>query len=215
MFENIYTRLYYDPFFLNNFKFKFKKDNFNNKQIKEYKNKTKIPKYSIQMLGNSENSTILSLFDSTGKGFGDMEDWYLCNGQNGAPDLRKRFLVGKDGNFPEYSSIGKTGDLDKVKLTINEMPSHTHIDSSHRHYNSFQTDSAGFHSHSFSDYSPTPFFLGASFSTSYQDHTNTLLTKYQTQAVSENMKTVRLIMLFNISFLWHKVYLFNYLLFYF
>ena len=58
-----------------------------------------------------------------------MEDWYLCNGQNGAPDLRKRFLVGKDGNFPEYSSIGKTGGLEKVKLTINEMPSHTHIDS--------------------------------------------------------------------------------------
>lgn len=42
------------------------------------------------------------------------------------PDLRKLFIVGYDAASSDYNSIGKTGGVEKVKLTIEEMPSHSH-----------------------------------------------------------------------------------------
>jgi microcystin-dependent protein len=91
-------------------------------------------------------------FDSTGKGLNDMKDWYICNGENGAPDLRNRFLVGKNPNHFEYSQTGNVGGLEKVKLTINEMPSHTHIDSGHQHFNELKTSPENSYSYSFNEY---------------------------------------------------------------
>ena len=48
--------------------------------------------------------------------------WYLCNGQNGTPDLRDRFVVGSGSSY----SIGATGGENSHTLTVNEMPSHNH-----------------------------------------------------------------------------------------
>ena len=48
--------------------------------------------------------------------------WFLCNGENGTPDLRNRFIVGA-GN--EYN-IGDVGGEKTHVLTIDEIPSHTH-----------------------------------------------------------------------------------------
>ena len=54
------------------------------------------------------------------------DGWALCNGQtlNGVktPDLRNRFIVGAGSSY----SVGATGGADKVTLTKNEMPSHSH-----------------------------------------------------------------------------------------
>lgn len=52
--------------------------------------------------------------------------WALCDGQNGTPDLRNRFIVGA-GN--EYT-VGNTGGSETVTLTIAQMPSHRHSFSS-------------------------------------------------------------------------------------
>ena len=51
--------------------------------------------------------------------------WAICDGTNGTPNLRGRFIVGQS-NFTAYHSIGATGGQEFVTLTTNEMPSHNH-----------------------------------------------------------------------------------------
>ena len=48
--------------------------------------------------------------------------WALCNGLNGTPDLRDRFIVGAGRAY----GVGATGGADSVTLTINQMPYHAH-----------------------------------------------------------------------------------------
>ena len=63
--------------------------------------------------------------------------WQLCDGTNGTPDLRDRFVVGA---WQDDNGIAKTyvhGVPEKIggeamhRLTIAEMPSHTHSESGH------------------------------------------------------------------------------------
>jgi microcystin-dependent protein len=60
--------------------------------------------------------------------------WNLCDGTNGTPDLRNRFVVGAGSTY----AVGATGGADSVTLTEAQMPAHTHTGS---------TDSAGGHNH--------------------------------------------------------------------
>ena len=58
--------------------------------------------------------------------------WSLCNGANGTPDLRNKFIVGSGTTY----SIGASGGSESVTLTVAQMPSHNHIGGtagSHRH----------------------------------------------------------------------------------
>ena len=48
--------------------------------------------------------------------------WALCNGDNGTPDLRDRFLVGAGGKY----TVNEPGGQELVSLTSREMPSHSH-----------------------------------------------------------------------------------------
>lgn len=48
--------------------------------------------------------------------------WALCDGENGTPDLRGRFLVGAGGAY----EVGATGGLESVTLTTSQIPSHSH-----------------------------------------------------------------------------------------
>lgn len=52
----------------------------------------------------------------------DDTHWAICDGKNGTPDLRDRFIVGA-GN--EYS-LGNSGGKKEVKLSVDEMPRHSH-----------------------------------------------------------------------------------------
>ncbi|WP_313758483.1 hypothetical protein [Tissierella sp.] len=65
--------------------------------------------------------------------------WTLCDGTNGAPDLRNRFIVGAGSEY----NVGNTGGEKGVKLTEAQMPSHSHSSGS------LYTTSAGSHSHGF------------------------------------------------------------------
>lgn len=48
--------------------------------------------------------------------------WLLCDGTNGTPDLRNRFIVGAGTDY----SVGNTGGANNVTLTTTQMPNHTH-----------------------------------------------------------------------------------------
>lgn len=65
--------------------------------------------------------------------------WLLCNGSNGTPDLRNRFIVGAGSTY----SVGSTGGEASHVLTVSEMPSHTHG------LSNLKTDEAGAHTHTY------------------------------------------------------------------
>lgn len=50
------------------------------------------------------------------------DGWQLCDGTNNTPDLRDRFVVGAGDGY----AVGATGGEKEVKLTVQQMPSHTH-----------------------------------------------------------------------------------------
>jgi microcystin-dependent protein len=62
--------------------------------------------------------------------------WFLCDGQNGTPDLRDMFIMGAGGEY----NPGDTGGAAEVTLTSAQMPNHAHT---------FEgtTVSSGAHSH--------------------------------------------------------------------
>lgn len=64
--------------------------------------------------------------------------WTLCDGNNGAPNLTDRFIVGAGNNY----SPGDFGGANNVVLTENQLPSHNH-------YFSAGTNTTGSHSHSY------------------------------------------------------------------
>lgn len=49
--------------------------------------------------------------------------WALCDGENGTPDLRDRFVLGAG----TAHSVGDTGGSEEVTLTVAQMPKHTHF----------------------------------------------------------------------------------------
>ena len=55
--------------------------------------------------------------------------WALCDGNNGTPDLRARFVVGAGngaGAGNSNYSIGNNGGAEQVTLNVNQIPAHTH-----------------------------------------------------------------------------------------
>ena len=48
--------------------------------------------------------------------------WHICDGSNGTPDLRDRFIVGAGSSY----NVGSSGGEKAVTLTTNQIPSHTH-----------------------------------------------------------------------------------------
>ena len=74
--------------------------------------------------------------------------WQLCDGTNGTPDLRDKFVVGAGSSY----SVGDTGGSNQITLTSPELPSHTHpapasVDAANDHVHSRSTGSTPSHSH--------------------------------------------------------------------
>lgn len=65
--------------------------------------------------------------------------WGLCNGSNGTPDLRNRFVVGAGSSY----SVGNTGGSNTVTLNASQIPSHGHG------AGDLKADTAGSHTHGY------------------------------------------------------------------
>jgi microcystin-dependent protein len=70
--------------------------------------------------------------------------WFLCDGANGTPNLRDRFVVGAGSTY----AVGDTGGAATITLSTSDIPSHTHTfsattstDGSHDHDMSFEAGS--------------------------------------------------------------------------
>jgi hypothetical protein len=50
------------------------------------------------------------------------DNWKLCDGTNGTPDLRDRFIVGAGNDY----DIGDIGGTESVTLTATNLPEHSH-----------------------------------------------------------------------------------------
>lgn len=60
------------------------------------------------------------------------EGWHICDGEDGTYDLRGKFMLGadlrKDAEGNAIHPIGETGGSEEVKLTVEQMPAHTHVE---------------------------------------------------------------------------------------
>jgi hypothetical protein len=113
-----------------------------------------LPYAIIPYYGPIVYPTVNDIFDDTGAGTGYWANVYMCNGQNGTPDLRGRVPVGATDTpstnpFPAQTNPGVNdnpvynyGDVrgaNTVRLELPQIPAHTHaatvtiIDPGHIH----------------------------------------------------------------------------------
>lgn len=50
------------------------------------------------------------------------ENWAICDGQDGRPDLRDKFVLGAGDSH----AVGETGGAEEVTLTVAQIPKHSH-----------------------------------------------------------------------------------------
>lgn len=76
------------------------------------------------LLGQNGNETIPEGIIVAWSGSKDNipQDWVLCDGTNGTPDLRDRFILGAGTNY----NYGDKGGNEEISLTIEQLPKHTH-----------------------------------------------------------------------------------------
>lgn len=92
--------------------------------------------HSISMHYDSSNDKLYAKVDGAQKDLGGVpvgtivmwygstvpDGWVICNGSNGTPDLRDRFIVGAGNGY----GVGWIGGEAFHTLSVDEMPSHNH-----------------------------------------------------------------------------------------
>lgn len=122
-----------------------------------YVRNDKSPLKSISLDYDSVNDKLYAKVDGVEKPIagagvpaGTVLSWYgsianipdgfvLCDGSNGTPDLRSRFIVGAGSDY----SLGAAGGATHVKLSWNEMPSHAHTRGTMNITGKFSSDEFG------------------------------------------------------------------------
>jgi microcystin-dependent protein len=77
--------------------------------------------------------------------------WQFCDGTNGTPDLRDRFVVGAGGAY----AVDAIGGQASVALSVDNMPAHNHTGGTSGvgdHTHGAWTDAQGYHGHSAGTY---------------------------------------------------------------
>ncbi|RNA30085.1 tail fiber [Brachionus plicatilis] len=116
--------------------------------IRNFKIPTIFPMGMVSMIASKHAD---KWFHSDGYGLGHYTGWFICDGRNGTPDLRSRFLVGRDERSTDYKNAGNTGGYSHVRLKLSEMPKHSHQDRGHSHQIYIESESSGSHFHEYDD----------------------------------------------------------------
>lgn len=69
--------------------------------------------------------------------------WYLCDGNNGTPNLTNRFVVCAGGSY----SVGSTGGASTHSMIEAELATHTHVQNAHTHVQDAHTHTQNSHNH--------------------------------------------------------------------
>jgi microcystin-dependent protein len=85
------------------------------------------------------------LFSTIGTLYGEGDGVTTFN----LPNLSGRVPAGWDPSQSEFDSVGKLGGEKDHQLTINEMPSHTHIQDAHSHTQASHSHTVNSHTHSY------------------------------------------------------------------
>lgn len=96
---------------------------------------------SLQTQINALNAVPVGIISMWAGAIADIPNgWFICDGENGTPDLIGRFVVGLDpeNDDNDYNAIGNKGGAKSVTLSEAQMPSHNH---------SGTADSDGAHTH--------------------------------------------------------------------
>jgi microcystin-dependent protein len=96
--------------------------------------------YALSTPGSSVPSGVILMW--SGELNNIPSGWALCDGTNGTPDLRDRFIVGAGTSYDAHAFGGRATQ----ELTIENMPNHSHIIDPP----STNTNTTGNHSHSLS-----------------------------------------------------------------
>lgn len=78
---------------------------------------------AMKNAGGGVPSGLISIWSGAASNVPD--GWTLCNGSNGTPDLRDKFVLGA-GAGTSGPAVGSTGGEKEVTLTTAQMPSHNH-----------------------------------------------------------------------------------------
>lgn len=77
--------------------------------------------------------------------------WKLCDGRNGTPDLRDRFVIGAGSGY----AVGASGGNNTISLNVAQLPAHSHTGGTgwmnQNNVHSHGMDAAGKHGHGVHD----------------------------------------------------------------
>lgn len=92
--------------------------------------------------------------------------WALCDGSNGTPDLRGRFIIGAGGAY----AVAATGGAETVTLAEANLPAHTHG------FGTLAVASGGSHTHTLASASAASGGNSFSINSRRQDGTNSIFS---------------------------------------
>ena len=99
--------------------------------------------YADSIISNGVPAGVIVLWSGSEDRIPD--GWTLCNGQNGAPDLRDRFVVGAGASY----AVDETGGAAGVALSVAQLPAHGHG------AGTLSAQEAGDHTHEYEDAYPS------------------------------------------------------------